>query len=306
MPTLEHEGLVALFENRPELAAELLASAGVHPLPDFTETAVQSASLSQLDPVAFRADAVVLFKKDDRPSLAIIVEVQRGIDRDKPFTWTSYAAAVFHRHRCPVCVLVVTPDRAVARWASEPIEALVDAPWRPVVIGPDEIPVFDDVEDAPPSPEQAILSVFAHGRSSDTERAAKTGLAAVHACRGLPPDLQALYFHMIDRGLEVLAARRMEALLAATGEQQVGYFEAKELKAREEGLEKGREKGREEGQRQNQIANLLQVLQLRFGPLPVQMVAQLRAADMPELERAFTAALTAKQLDEVFPTFGQG
>jgi len=60
--------------------------------------------------------------EDQAPVLGIVVEVQLAPDKDKRFVWPVYATNLRARLKCPVCLLVITDDDRVARWAAKPIE----------------------------------------------------------------------------------------------------------------------------------------------------------------------------------------
>jgi hypothetical protein len=160
-----HEALLLLFRNRPELAPELLRSVlGVF-VPSFTEARVESAELNDVPPAEYRADLVVLLL-DGQPVLAIIIEVQLAPHRRKRFSWPAYLATVRARFECPAYLLVVAGDDAVAAWAAEPIE--LGHPGfvlRPLVLGPQAVPVITEPSRAKTMPELAVLSAVAHGRT---------------------------------------------------------------------------------------------------------------------------------------------
>jgi hypothetical protein len=121
MPSQLHEALLLLFRNRPTLAPGLLREALHVELPTYTEARIEAADLTDVQPAEYRADLVVLLY-DQRPVLGVIIEVQLGIDERKRFAWPVDATGLRARMRCPVCVLVVTADDSVARWASKAIE----------------------------------------------------------------------------------------------------------------------------------------------------------------------------------------
>jgi len=79
MPTLEHEGLLHLFEHRPALAAELARDCLGLALPEFCEAHLVETAFSQLVPPARLADRVVLLRANE-PCFAIVVEVQLACD----------------------------------------------------------------------------------------------------------------------------------------------------------------------------------------------------------------------------------
>ena len=295
MPSLEHEGLVALFENRPTLATELIAQTpGVH-VPRFTEARIESGSLTQVDPAAFQADAVVVHRDGEVPVLAVIVEVQRQIDSDKPYRWSVDSAAVFDRYRSPTRLLLVTPDRKVSRWARRPIEVSVGWPWRPLVLGPDNFPILTDEDEARRNPERTILSFLAHARSVDPETGVRLSYAAKLACEAAGPRHGALYFQAVDSLLEDTWGVLLEAFMETKGVQiKRGYFGSRFF---EEGRREGRQEGRQEGKREGLTAAVRSALEARFGPLPDWVQGQLETVELSRLEQILRQAVTAESLE---------
>ena len=102
---------------------------------------------------------------EDVALAVVIVEVQLGEDDDKLRTWPLYVAAARARYRCPAMLLVLAPDPAVARWASQAIElGHPGFALRPVVIGYDRVPRLRNAETARATPELAVLSAMATGQ----------------------------------------------------------------------------------------------------------------------------------------------
>jgi hypothetical protein len=122
MPSYLHELLLLLFRNRSGSAADLLRELDVQ-LPQYDEVRTESSDLSNLRPAEYRADLVLFLVRASRKVLGLIVEVQLGCDEDKPYAWPAYIATLRARHRCPVCLLVITIEDAVARWAGRPHRA---------------------------------------------------------------------------------------------------------------------------------------------------------------------------------------
>jgi hypothetical protein len=201
MPSLDHESLVLLFRNQPELAAQLLREALHLELPVYTEARLASSDLTEVVPTEFRADAVVLLV-DGNPVLGVIVEAQLSRDDRKRFTWPAYVAVLRARHECPVELLVLTPDSTVAAWASAPInlDLAAGSVVRPRVLGPDAIPIVTDPAQAAREPELAVLSAMTHG-NGDTKTAVAIAQAASAALGHLPRDHQVLYLALIASAL---------------------------------------------------------------------------------------------------------
>jgi len=210
MPSLQHEGLLHLFEHRPALAAELVRDCLGWTLPDFSEAEVAPNAFSQLVPPSKLADRVVLLRAQ-KPRFAIIVEVQRKRDRRKPFTWPFYTAAVRASLRVPTCLLVVAPDPTVAAWARSPLDLQPGSPFRPLVAGPEAIPCIRDPEEARRDPELAALAARCHGNEPVGAEVAR---AALVATAGLDDPRAKIYNDLILTTLGAVARRALEDLMA--------------------------------------------------------------------------------------------
>src|SRR5581483_3975675 len=121
MSSYLHELLVLLFRNRGRSAPELLQEMDVE-LPEYDEVRTESSDLGNLRPAEYRADLVLFLMRESHKVLGIVVEVQLACDDDKFYVWPAYVANLRARHRCPACLLVVTTEAAVARWAMRCID----------------------------------------------------------------------------------------------------------------------------------------------------------------------------------------
>ena len=257
MPSLLHEALVLLFRNRPTLAPELLRDTLGQSLPEYDAVEVQDADLSQITPTEYRADLVVLLRAE-RPVFGIVVEVQLGYDDDKPYSWPLYAAALRARLRCPTCVLVVTPDAAIARWANRPIDTGQPAsPFWPLVLGPSAVPLVTDVDTARRAPELAVLSAQAHGHDP---RAFEVATAALEAVAELVDDRGVLYCDLILHALNDSARRAWEALMQTRAYTYQSSFARKYVA---EGEAKGEARGEARGRAEGEAKALLTILAAR-------------------------------------------
>jgi hypothetical protein len=221
MPSFEHEGFVRLFRNRPELAAELLRDVLGVALPAYTEARIESAELTDIEPAARYADLVVLLV-EGKPVFGIVVEVQLDEDKDKPFTWPVYVANLRARIRCPVDLLVVTPDPKVARWASRRIELGHRSSLEPFVVGPDGVPAITDPTVAARDPELAVLSAMAHGQGA-VDEAIRVALAALHAASTYADDRALLYSDLVLAALSGAARTALEELMTQGYEYQSDF-----------------------------------------------------------------------------------
>src|SRR5258708_7755082 len=140
MLSAEHEALITLFRNRPSLAAELLCDALDVAVPEYREARIESGELTELMPTEYRADAVVVLAKKD-PVLAVVVEVQRGRDAVKRWSWPVYVTSLRARLRCPAVLLVICKEARSANWCATPFE--IGHPgmsMRPSVVGQHTVP----------------------------------------------------------------------------------------------------------------------------------------------------------------------
>ena len=64
MVSLLHEGVIKLVRDCPSFAADLLGQVLHIDVPGFREARLADATLTELVPVEYRADAVVVFAKD--------------------------------------------------------------------------------------------------------------------------------------------------------------------------------------------------------------------------------------------------
>jgi hypothetical protein len=278
MLSLQHESMLLLFRNRPELAPELLRDVLHVEVPAYSEARVESAELTDVNPAEYRADLVVLLV-DGQPVLGIVVEVQLGEDPRKRFTWPVYVAGLRARLKCPACVLVVTPTEAMARWCRKPIDMGPGNTFLPLVIGPSSVPVIDDAAVAERDPELAILSVMAHGHEA---RAEVLGRAALLGMLRLSDERQVLYSDLVFAALSEAARAAPEDLMASGNYEFQSDF-AKKHQARGE------------------AKALLAVLESRALHISDEARARILAcADATRLDAWVRKAITVKSVDELF------
>jgi hypothetical protein len=255
MASVRHEGLVALFRNRPTLAPELLRDVLGLELPRYSEARIESSDLSQALPAESRADLVVLLLHG-KPVLAVVLEVQLSRDPDKKYSWPVYLSSLRARLRCPTELLVVAPHKAVARWCAQPIAVGSSGfTLRPWVLGPEAIPVVTDERLAREDPELAVLSVIAHGKSQAGPAIAQVVLKATRQLEG---ERAMLYLELTQRSLSQAARSAFEALmqnLTFKTELARKYFTGVKH-ARKEGKEEGKEEGKQEGKQEAVLAVL--------------------------------------------------
>jgi hypothetical protein len=298
MVSQTHEALLLLFRNRPALAPELLRDALHVPLPPFNEARIESAELTDIQPAEYRADLVVLLY-DGVAVIGIVVEVQLRPDEDKRFSWPAYVANLRARIRCPVCLLVVTAEDAVARWAARPIELGGESLLVPLVLGPSGVPEVTDEEEARRDPELSVLSAMAHGRDADPEKALRIALSAMAASVGLDAERSTLYFDLTMASLSQAAREALQGMDPSKYEYQSEFARNYFSQGRAEGEAIGEAKGEVKGRVEGKAEIVLKLLSLRFGPLGETALARVRDATIADLDRFAERVLTAASVEEV-------
>ncbi|MGK4003894.1 hypothetical protein WMF31_14775 [Sorangium sp. So ce1036] len=319
MPTLEHNALVEMFRERPELAPHVLATLFQVEVPPHASVAVVESSLDQLIPAEFRADLVLeLRDANGALVLAIVLEVQRDVDPDKKFSWPTYVTGVRARRRCDTVVLVVAPDAGVAAWAAESIDlGLGRGHVEPLVLGPAVVPEITDPADAEKETELAVLSAVAHGNGPNGLTVLQAALAALGR---LDQEHAMVYFQLIWDGLREPMQQALEALImerqiegAATLPPFVqrlidrGKLEGMregELKGMREGKLEGMREGKLEGMREGELKGrretLLRLLARSGIVLAENESARIQAcSDIATLDRWIDNVLGAKTATEV-------
>jgi hypothetical protein len=140
MPSHLHESHLLLFRNQPTLAAELISEALHGAIPSYRHARIGSGELTDVQPAEYRADLVIELHEDG-PVFGIVLELQLSVDERKRFVWPAYVASLRARLSCPVCLLVVTADEAVARWAGKCVQLGGLHHFAPYVLGPSGVPI---------------------------------------------------------------------------------------------------------------------------------------------------------------------
>ena len=294
MPSYQHEALLVLLQDSSKLPPGLLRYMKVE-VPQYTEARPESTNLTDLQPAEYRADLVWLLLREQKPVLGIIIEVQLSIDEDKKYAWPAYIANLRSRLRCPVCLLVVTMDESVARWAGKPIDLGVGNFITPLVLRPSNMPEITDLAQAEADVALAVLSAVAHANDRDVQQVARIASAAITATATLGSNRGDLYWDLIFDSLPEDAKRALVEMNPAMHEYMSDF--ARRYVA--EGRDKGKEEGRLEGRVEGRVEVLLRLLTLQFGPLPDVVRARVQRACSAEGELLIDAVLTAKTLEEV-------
>jgi uncharacterized protein DUF4351 len=305
MPSHLHEALLLLFRNRPALAPELLRDALHVPLPHYTEVRIDSADLTDIQPAEYRADMVILLLHGS-PVLGIVLEMQLSNDEDKRYVWPVYVVNLRARIRCPVCLLVITAEENVARWAGKAIELGGGNRFVPWVLSLSGVPEITDEERAKEDPELAVLSAMAHARDPDPAKSARIALLAQMVSLGLDAERSTLYCDLVLYSLPEAARRALQAMDASKYQYQSEfarrYFGQGKAAGIAEGKAAGVAEGKAAGVAEGKAAGVAEIvlkqLTTRFGALSPAVASHVQSASAVDLDRIAQRVLTAQTLDE--------
>jgi hypothetical protein len=289
MPSQLHEALLLLFRNRPALAPELMREALHVELPYYTDVRLDSADLTDIQPAEYRADLVILLL-DGTPVLGIVLEMQLSSDEDKRYVWPAYVVNLRARIRCPVCLLVITAEENLARWAGKTIELGGGNRFVPCVLSLSGVPEILDEARARQDPELVVLSAMAHAKDPDTEKSARIALLAQMVSIGLDAERSRLYCDLVLHSLPEAARRALLAMDESKYEYQSGFARCYYGRGKTDGIAEGESKGR--------LEIVLRLLAKRYGALSDSVAARVRNTSTGDLEQIAERVLTAQTLEE--------
>ena len=290
MPSIDHASLVHFFRESPRLVVELLQSVLDVPVPPDAVASLVDTAWSELPRPERHVDAAVLLEGGGE-RLIVLVEAQLQPDPDKRWRWPLYVAATQDRHKCPVYLIVIAPDEAVARWARKPYPfGHPGLRWAPLVIGPSVMPRIVDEARARAAPWLAVLSAMFHRNSPDI------AVAAYAASRGLAERLVLLYNDLVLRTLEGAARRKWERLMNMKN-YKYEYKSDFAVKYFTQGKTEGEAKGKAEGKAED----VLKILRAHQVPLTPEDEARIRSTtDLAVLDAWFDRALQASSVAELW------
>jgi hypothetical protein len=304
MSSFTHELLVMLFGNTPHM---LRAFLGKHLVASATRIRFRrsNATVSQVPPLGCDLCIELYRGRATKPFLVLVVEVQLGLNRKKPFSWFAYQACQHYRTRAPALLVVITNDRKVARWAAGPFRS-GQTTLRPIVLGPDDIPAITDVEDAKRSIPLAFVSGIVHGRD---RTAVRIGLALVHALADSDDDGLGIYWDAFLASLSKAVRKELEmevrVLVSENWRPRSDWgkkiYAEGEAKGRAEGKAEGSAEGEAKGETKGVARAILAVLDARELPVTPDLRKRVTVCnDLPLLERWLRRASTAGSVEEAF------
>ena len=284
MPSIAHEAAVELLRRNPQLAAALLASAGVA-VPTGAAAALADSNLSVPEPTELRADVVTVHQGAGR-KIVIVTEVQKDPpDTGKRRAWVAYLALAQVEHHCDAALVVIALRERTARASGRPIPTGHPGfVLTPIVIGPGTTPPPGGPGAGPVSAELAVLAVLTGAldlSSPQTRRLVLQAIAGVDAGR------REIYTRLIRATASAAVRRALEELMATV--------------FRDEFVDGLLDQGRAQGRAAGEAAMLLRVLAARGFTVPDDIRQRVQSCtDLAQLEAWGDRAVTARSLEELF------
>ncbi|MEV4114392.1 hypothetical protein [Nonomuraea sp. NPDC049695] len=305
MPSPRHDALLRLIRDHLDLPIRLLREVGGITLPTGAPLWVGPGDLRDRISREMHADTVVFAGPPQDRWFSTIVEVETEMSEQKLRQTVEAAEMLRLETRKPVYVIFITPDPCAARFnqSVEIHSGCLTIIMRPVIVGPDRIPVLTDPEQMAADLLTAALSVMAHGHLP------KVAEAFVKLLDGLPDDDAAsLFGYTID-----MAPPQARQLLEETVTIYIpehspwaqNLYRKGEEAGREEGWEKGWKEGQKEGDARGRAmekaASVFTVLRFRGIAIPPDRHTQIATCtDLDLLEVWLRRALEATHIDDLF------
>ncbi|ANH91619.1 hypothetical protein A8713_10895 [Streptomyces sp. SAT1] len=291
MVSSSHEALHRIFQKDPALLTRALQKVLHVPFPEPTEIAALNVDLTEIEPVERRVDTL-LRAETDTGTYLLVVESQGKKDERKRGSWPYYLSYLYEKYRCEPVLIVTTQSSATARWASRPIR-LGFPGWhsltvRPLVLGPDNVPVIADERQAERDVPLAVLSAMTHGRGPQVPAILKSLASALGT---IDPDNAAVFVQFVDSCLADPQAQQMWREMMTA----IQYFWRHPL------AEQVREEGREQGRLQARREMTLRIMEWRGIPVTDAIRERVSTCtDLDQLEAWAQRAVRAADAEELF------
>ncbi|MEV6739384.1 hypothetical protein AB0N14_21615 [Streptomyces sp. NPDC051104] len=302
MVSSQHEALHRVFQEESGLVTRALRMLHI-PFGDPTSITELATDLTENRPLERRVDSL-LKMETAKGTFLVAIEAQGKKDPDKPANWAYYLAHLYAKYKLPPLLLVLCKDRSTAAWASSPVN-IGPPEWpaltlRPLVLGPDEVPVIQDAAEAAKDIQMAVLSAMVHSRDQDVDVILKALSVALKGLEVSDPEAAMKYVELTAQGLgdKTRAAEIWRNLVAV----DTSFFTSPlSEEIRDEGRDEGRTEGRTEGHIQRQAEDILRILDRRTIPLTDADRERVTSCkDLGTLTRWFDRAITATSAAEIF------
>jgi hypothetical protein len=296
MPSIAHEAAVELLHRNPQLAATLLASAGVR-IPAEATAILADSNLSVPEPTELRADVVTVHDGLDG-RLAIVTEVQKDPpDVGKRRAWVAYVALAQVEHKCDAALVVIALRERTAHASGKPIATgHPDFVLKPIVIGPASTPAADAPGTEPASAELTVLAVLTGALDLGDPAVRQVVLQAIAP---LDAERRETYTRLIRATASQAVRQALEELMATVFKDE--FIDGLLDRGRAQGKTEGRAEGKTEGRAEGEAAMLLRVLAARGFTVPDDIRQRiLSCTDLAQLEAWGDRVVTVNFIDEIF------
>ena len=299
VPSRKHQSLIKLIQTSPRLLVELVRACFGIELPS-TVRFLRGPEVVHVLGRERIADGVLVAWRDDEVQETIVVEVQLRKAPGKRKAWAIYVVGTWAELEAPTTLVVLTPSKHVAQWASEAIDlGHGKAVIQPLALGPLQIPATMSLTEARARPDRLALSVLIHGHKRGSIGLARTALKVARELAS-GNEARRVLADLIVSGVNDHVRKTVEAEMIVDGEEWfsdvIGNFMKGRSEGRKEGLEEGLEKGRIEGV----VRSLWTLLEARgLRPSAAQRARIERCRDYEQLEVWLRRAMLAKSMAEV-------
>lgn len=217
MVSSSHEALHRIFQKDAGLLVRSLQRLLHIPFPEPREIKALDVDLTEIEPIERRCDSLLRVDTDDGNFL-FVIESQGRKDEAKRGSWAYYLSYLYEKYHCEPVLIVVTQSAATARWAAKPIQFGLPG-WpsltvRPLVLGPENVPVIADRHVAERDVPLAVFSAITHGRGQGA--AAILG-ALAEALKTIDPEAAGSFAQLTRSGLVDPRAKEIwEELMTVT------------------------------------------------------------------------------------------
>ncbi|MHC5904054.1 hypothetical protein ACVNF4_09130 [Streptomyces sp. S6] len=287
-----------IIQQDPGVFVRVARANGI-PFADVVTSKEMPTDLTENHPLERRVDSLLRIYTADSESYLLVVEAQRKKDEDKTASWAYYLSYLYSKYKIPPVLVVVCEDRATAEWAAGPIHIGLKE-WtaltlHPIVLGPDNVPVFTTQEQAARDIPMTVLSAILHHRDPEIRAILE---ALVLALRDLQERDESAAEHFVELTAQGLGKGPYAELWRELVAIDTSFF----VSPLSEGIrEEGREKGREEGRAVGRAEDILRILDRRgvtVSDSDRDLITS--CTDLSTLDRWFDRAITATSADEVF------
>jgi hypothetical protein len=288
MPSISHETPVELLRQDPQLILDLLRGVSDRKLPENAAARLASNDLSDVVPVQFTADCVLVIEDDPGgdPVLTVVVEPQTRDAWTKTYSWPVYVAVARRVNECDAMLLVICNDPAEAEKCGAIIRTGHPGyDLRPIVMERSNTPMADEAGNVAAPQYLTIFAACMGAIDLDTEPGR---YQVVDALAAVPDGRRATCTTLIMAAASETARRAMEVVMQSTTYRSA-FVDGL--------LAEGEARGEARGE-----ANSIQRVLARRGiePTPEQARQILECLDVDQLNLWLDRAVTAKKAGDVF------